>query len=103
MEEIVRSPSERFEVGIVDSLLMHSPEMEWKDHWEIWHMMEALVDEGKVGQLGLSNFDKLDELKYAYEHARIKPKVVQNHFHVKVNHDVEIRKFCNEHDIEYQA
>mmetsp|Transcript_6379 Transcript_6379/g.11105 ORF Transcript_6379/g.11105 Transcript_6379/m.11105 type:complete len:382 (+) Transcript_6379:43-1188(+) len=87
----------------VDSWLMHAPEKSWDNHWKIWNTMESAVDEGKVRQLGISNFYKLEDVQWAYDHSRIKPKVLQNSFHAKSGHDVEIRAFCKEHDIEYQS
>jgi diketogulonate reductase-like aldo/keto reductase len=90
--------------------------------------METAVDEGKVRQLGLSNFYRLEgkhplnagviirkyavtqlicicreDVQWAYAHARIKPKVIQNRFYAESGHDVEIRAFCKEHHIEYQS
>jgi diketogulonate reductase-like aldo/keto reductase len=65
--------------------------------------MESAVDEGKVRQLGISNFYSLEDVQWAYDHARIKPKVVQNRFYLKSGHDVGIRAFCKENDIEYQS
>jgi diketogulonate reductase-like aldo/keto reductase len=65
--------------------------------------MEIAVDDGKVRQLGLSNFYRLEDIVYAYDNARIKPKVVQNRFYAQSGHDVEIREFCKNNDIEYQS
>jgi diketogulonate reductase-like aldo/keto reductase len=65
--------------------------------------MESAVDEGKVLQLGIANFYRLEDVKWAYDNARIKPKVVQNRFYADSGHDVGIRAFCKEHDIEYQS
>mmetsp|Transcript_33132 Transcript_33132/g.68110 ORF Transcript_33132/g.68110 Transcript_33132/m.68110 type:complete len:83 (+) Transcript_33132:266-514(+) len=82
---------------------MHGPEDSWENHFKVWRTMEMFVDEGKVRQLGISNFYRVEDVKFAYEQARIKPKVVQNRFYSDSGHDVEIRKFCQEHDIEYQS
>mmetsp|Transcript_57345 Transcript_57345/g.121680 ORF Transcript_57345/g.121680 Transcript_57345/m.121680 type:complete len:159 (+) Transcript_57345:2-478(+) len=65
--------------------------------------MEEAVDEGRARQLGISNFYRLEDVRWAYEHSRIKPRVVQNRFYADSGHDVEIRSFCKEHDIEYQS
>merc|ERR1712127_988195 len=54
-------------------------------------------------QLGVSNFYRLEDLVWSYDHSRIKPKVVQNRFYADSGHDVDIRAFCKEHDIEYQS
>eukprot|EP00573_Skeletonema_grethae_P000456 CAMPEP_0201687210 /NCGR_PEP_ID=MMETSP0578-20130828/1366_1 /ASSEMBLY_ACC=CAM_ASM_000663 /TAXON_ID=267565 /ORGANISM="Skeletonema grethea, Strain CCMP 1804" /LENGTH=319 /DNA_ID=CAMNT_0048171343 /DNA_START=66 /DNA_END=1025 /DNA_ORIENTATION=+ len=87
----------------LDSWLMHGPENNWDDHFEVWRTMEKAVDEGKVIQIGLSNFYRLEDVVWAYDHSRIKPKVLQNRFYLESGHDVEIRAFCKEKDIEYQS
>jgi len=94
---------EKLRTNYIDSWLMHAAEAEWGDHWVVWRTMELAVDEGKVHQLGISNFYKLEDVRRVYEHARIKPRVLQNSFYRKSGHDVEIRAFCKEHDIEYQS
>lgn len=53
--------------------------------------MEEAVDEGKVRQLGISNFYRLEDVVWAYDNARIKFKVVQNRFYADAGHDVQIR------------
>lgn len=47
---------------------------------KVWRTMESAVDEGKVRQLGISNFYSLEDVQWAYDHARIKPKVVRRIF-----------------------
>lgn len=94
---------ENLRTDYLDSWLMHGPEDDWDDHWRVWHTMEEAVDEGRVKQLGMSNFYRLEDVTWAYDHSRIKPRVLQNRFYKDSNHDVEIRKFCKDHDIEYQS
>ena len=94
---------ENLQTEYIDSWVMHGPEDSWDDHWKVWNTMEKAVDEGKALQLGMSNFYKLEDIEWAYDHSRIKPKVVQNRFYAESGHDVEIRAFCKEHDIEYQS
>ncbi|KAL3763847.1 hypothetical protein ACHAW5_006265 [Stephanodiscus triporus] len=94
---------ENLKTDYIDSWIMHGPEDNWDDHWKVWRTMESAVDEGKVRQLGISNFYSLEDVQWAYDHARIKPKVVQNRFYAKSGHDVGIRAFCQENDIEYQS
>lgn len=118
---------ENLQTDYLDSWVMHGPEDNWDDHFKVWRTMEESVDSGKVRQLGISNFYRLEDVKYAYEQARIKPKVrlyhqldllfnssssssnkqrskvVQNRFYADSGHDVEIRRFCKENDIEYQS
>ncbi|KAL7467825.1 hypothetical protein ACHAXS_008063 [Conticribra weissflogii] len=94
---------ENLRTDYIDSWVMHGPEDSWENHFKVWRTMESFVDEGKVRQLGISNFYRVEDVKFAYEQARIKPKVVQNRFYSDSGHDVEIRRFCQEHDIEYQS
>mmetsp|Transcript_1127 Transcript_1127/g.1975 ORF Transcript_1127/g.1975 Transcript_1127/m.1975 type:complete len:311 (-) Transcript_1127:156-1088(-) len=107
LEDRVRQSLERslenLRTDYLDSWIMHGPEDSWDDHWKVWKTMERAVDEGRVRQLGLSNFYRLEDIEWAYNHSRIKPKVVQNRFYADSGHDVEIREFCKEHDIEYQS
>jgi len=65
--------------------------------------MEEAVDAGTVKQIGISNFYQLEDVQWLYEHARIKPRVLQNRFYPETNHDAELRSFCKAHGIEYQS
>lgn len=94
---------QNLQTDYIDSWIMHGPENNWEDHFKVWKTMEEAVDEGKVVQLGLSNFYRLEDVVWAYDHSRIKPKVIQNRFYLDSGHDVEIRAFCKEKDIEYQS
>ncbi|KAL7504518.1 hypothetical protein ACHAXN_002148 [Cyclotella atomus] len=87
----------------LDSWVMHGPENNWEDNFKVWGAMEEGVDQGKVKQLGISNWYRLEDIQWLYDHARIKPKVVQNRFYSDSGHDIEIRRFCKENDIEYQS
>ena len=75
----------------IDSMLMHGQENSWDDHWKVYRTMEEAVDEGKVKQLGISNFYRLEDVVWAYDNARIKFSVVQNRFYADAGHDVQIR------------
>mmetsp|Transcript_31455 Transcript_31455/g.67953 ORF Transcript_31455/g.67953 Transcript_31455/m.67953 type:complete len:221 (-) Transcript_31455:857-1519(-) len=107
LEDRVRQSLEKsmanLQTDYIDSWVMHGPEDSWDDHWKVWRTMESAVDEGRVRQLGMSNFYRLEDIQWAYEQSRIKPKVVQNRFYADEGHDVGIRAFCKEHDIEYQS
>lgn len=103
MKQSLEKSLENLQTDYIDSWVMHGPEDSWDNHFKVWRTMESFVDEGKVRQLGISNFYRLEDVQWAYEHARIKPKVVQNRFYADSGHDVGIREFCQEHDIEYQS
>jgi alcohol dehydrogenase (NADP+) len=53
---------------------------------ETWAAMEALVDEGKCGAIGLSNVG-LDKLNMVWNSARIKPAVIQVEAHPHLPQD----------------
>lgn len=91
------------ETTYVDSLVLHSPMRTADELDEVWSAMERLVDSGRARRLGISNCYDLAYLEELYERARIKPAVVQNRFYAATGYDVRIRRFCLEHDIDYQC
>ena len=66
---------ENLKTDYLDSWVMHGPENNWDDNFKVWDAMETAVDEGKVRQLGISNWYRLEDIQWLYDHARIKPKV----------------------------
>ncbi|KAK1744557.1 aldo-keto reductase family protein [Skeletonema marinoi] len=64
---------QNLQTDYIDSWIMHGPENNWDDHFEVWRTMEEAVDEGK------------------------------NRFYSDSGHDVQVRTFCEEKDIEYQS
>lgn len=107
LEERVRQSLEKslenLQTDYIDSLVMHGMENTWEDNFVVWRVFESFVDEGRVRQIGISNFYDADAVKYLFENARIKPAVVQNRFYRDSGYDTEIRSFCREHGIEYQS
>jgi len=87
----------------VDSLVLHSPLQTGELTMEAWHGMEQLVNEGKVKQIGISNIYSLVALQEIYTQATIKPSVVQNHFASDTCFDIELRRWCRDHGVEYQS
>jgi diketogulonate reductase-like aldo/keto reductase len=61
------------------------------------------VDAGHVRQLGISNCYRLDALTDLYQHARVKPVVLQNRFYAATGFDRALRAYCRAHDIRYQS
>jgi diketogulonate reductase-like aldo/keto reductase len=111
---------QRLQVDYVDAYLIHTPfafpptdEQHPKDEnnqpvyddgitlEETWRTMEALVDEGKAGAIGLSDIN-LDRLKQIVATARIKPSIVQIEAHPYLP-EWEMLEFCKEHGIVFQA
>jgi diketogulonate reductase-like aldo/keto reductase len=87
----------------IDCLVLHSPLPSARQTQEAWAAMEALVHEGKVGQLGISNCYQLLQLEALYDGARIKPAVIQNRFFADTQYDRNIRAYCRRRHILYQS
>jgi diketogulonate reductase-like aldo/keto reductase len=87
----------------LDCVLLHSPLPTMAQSQSAWRALEALVDAGKIRQLGISNCYNQDELKRLYESARIKPAVVQNRFYARTHYDRDIRGYCDQRQIIYQS
>jgi diketogulonate reductase-like aldo/keto reductase len=87
----------------LDCVVLHSPLPTSRQTLEAWQAMEALVDCGKAGQLGISNCYQLRQLESLYREARIKPAVLQNRFHADTRYDHDIRVYCRKHNIIYQS
>ncbi len=89
--------------GRLDCLVLHSPLPTLALTHEAWQAMEARVDSGHVGQLGISNCYQLRQFQSLYAAARIKPAVLQNRFCAETRYDPEIRAFCRENGVIYQS
>jgi len=87
----------------IDSLVLHSPYTRFEDLMEVWHTMESFVQDGEVGQLGISNCYSLEVLQNLYAESDIKPAILQNRFHAKTYYDKEIRQWCDTHNVIYQS
>ena len=87
----------------IDCLVLHSALPSAKQTHEVWAAMEAFVDSGKVGQLGISNCYQVLQLEALYDGARIKPAVVQNRFYADTRYDLNIRAYCRRRHIIYQS
>jgi len=60
---------------------------------DTWRAMEDLVDRGKCKAIGLSDVN-VEQLREVFEHARIKPSVVQVESHPQLP-QTEILEFCH--------
>lgn len=92
-------------VGFINSLILHGPSQSGTlgpaDH-QAWRAMEALVDEGKVGALGISNVAP-QQVRDLLAFARITPTFVQNRCYASRGWDHEVRTICSAADIIYQG
>jgi diketogulonate reductase-like aldo/keto reductase len=92
-------------VDRIDSLLLHGPE--YGQGWsrgdrEVWAAMEALVDAGQVGAIGVSNVTR-EQLEAACAASRIAPAAVQNRCYARTGWDAEVRAVCRDRGIAYQG
>ena len=87
----------------VDSLVLHSPLGNWNQMTEVWTAMEAICSQGGAKIIGISNCYDLDILKAVYDHATIKPRVLQNRFYPETSYDTDLRLWCADKDITYQS
>jgi len=91
----------------IDSLLIHSPlrmeEGGMNGTLSVWKTLEQFVKQGKIKQIGLSNFYDLSDIKKVWEFAEIKPAIIQNRFYKDSGYDVGIRGFCATNQIFYQS
>ena len=86
---------------MLDCLVLHSPLPTIEETIEAWHVLETYVPH-KVRALGISNV-RISWLRQLYEAANMKPAVVQNRFIRQNQYDKDIRAFCVENGMTYQA
>lgn len=87
----------------IDAYILHSPVFPGSKLLKVWQTMETFYDNKEVRQLGISNCYDLDVLEYLYNHARIKPTIVQNQFYAQSGYDRNIRAFCLQQEINYES
>ena len=89
----------------LDALLLHGPEH--AQGWSatdraVWYTMESMVDEGRVGRVGVSNVSAA-QLAELLEHARIPPFYVQNRCYASRRWDADVRGLCASSGAIYQG
>lgn len=89
----------------IDSYILHGPTLSRgiiDADLEIWQAMEALVHEGKVNFLGISNVN-IQQVEELYSKVSIKPSFIQNRCFTITQWDQDLRLFCKKHKIIYQG
>ena len=66
-----------------------------------WNALEEYVPH-KIRHLGISNIN-LNNLEIFYDLVQIKPHVIQNRFFSKTQYDSDVRRFCVQKGMVYQA
>lgn len=89
----------------LDALVLHSPLASDEQTLRAWRAMESHVPH-PVRRLGISNVT-LPELEFLWEHAQVKPAVVQNRFYPRDEgagpYAQDVRRFCEERGVVFQS
>jgi len=90
-------------VTYIDSLVLHGPLRTLDKTMEVWRTFESFVNDGRVKQIGISNFYDIATLKSLFADSTVKPAVIQNRFYQDTDYDKEIRAFARSNGIIYQS
>jgi len=99
------SSLEHLQTDYIDSFVLHGPTLSHgiiDADLEIWQAMEALVLNGKVKFLGISNVN-IEQVKALYKTVLIKPSFIQNRCFAASKWDQDVRLFCEKNSIIYQG
>ena len=70
---------------------------------EAWRALEDICEGGGARRIGISNCYDINLFEYLFEHARIKPGILQNRFYQDSGYDKALRQFCLRHNVQYQS
>jgi diketogulonate reductase-like aldo/keto reductase len=99
------SSLEHLRTDYIDSYILHGPssfEGLKEIDLEAWDAMKALVQNGTVRALGVSNVH-LGQLEELYQHARIKPTFAQIRCYARLVWCKDIRIFCSTNGMHFQS
>lgn len=99
------SSLDHLQTDYIDSYVLHGPALSRgiiDADLEIWQAMEALVLDGKVKFLGISNVN-IAQIKELYNKVSIKPSFIQNRCFSITQWDQEVREFSQKYQIIYQG
>ena len=108
-EEQVRrsfaSSLEHLGTDYLDSYVLHGPSTArglTAHDLEAWGAMEELQIAGKTRVIGASNMSR-EQLELLVDHARVRPRFLQNRCFARRGWDREVREACAQHGIVYQG
>ena len=105
VEQSFASSLEHLRVDVIDSYVLHGPSFQTglaAADREAWQAMEAVHDSGRARLLGVSNVT-LEQLQLLCEHARVRPRFVQNRCYAATGWDRRVREFCTANGLIYQG
>ncbi|UNI20139.1 hypothetical protein JDV02_006257 [Purpureocillium takamizusanense] len=85
----------------LDSLVLHSPMDTVDETLTVWKTLESYAPH-RIRHLGISN-TTLAILDAIYARASVKPAVVQNRFYGQTGYEADMRAYCREKGIVFQA
>lgn len=98
-------------LSYIDMMIIHSPQpwaevnrsenRYFAENLEVWRALEDAVKEGKVGTIGVSNFQK-EDIENILKNCQIKPAVNQILAHIS-NTPIDLIKYCQEQGIAVEA
>lgn len=103
VRQSVHASLRNLQTTYIDTLLLHSPMPTMYETLKVWKVMEESIEAGKVRNLGISNCYSVEDFRTIYQEAKVKPRVLQNRFYQKSNFDSELRRLCDELDVQYQS
>ncbi|KAI1480364.1 Aldo/keto reductase [Daldinia eschscholtzii] len=87
----------------IDSLVLHSPLRTLSGTFRVWKTLETYVPH-KIRQLGISNTPlQLVDYLNASPDITVRPACVQNRFYPSTGWEVDLRAYCREKSITFQA
>jgi diketogulonate reductase-like aldo/keto reductase len=105
LQQSFESSLEHLGLLVIDSYVLHGPwaSSGWtRQDREVWGAMQALQQEGRVRMLGISNVS-LEQLAELCDGEAAAPAFVQNRCYARDGWDRQVRAFCKQHGIVYQA
>lgn len=101
IRESIQQSFDHLKVDYLDALLLHISFKDESNNLIAWKVFETFVPD-KIRLPGVSNFT-LPQLQTLYDSSTVKPSIVQNKFFKETSYDLDLRAFCKDHDISYQA
>lgn len=101
VQKSIQKSLKSLELPWVDTFILHGPMPSIEETVEVWKSMERFVPE-YARNLGLFNMN-LAQVKSICDGAKVWPATIQNRFLRQNDYDRELRKFCSENGITYQA
>lgn len=105
VQQSFASSLDHLQTDYIDSYVLHGPALSRgiiDADLEIWQAMEALVLNGKIKFLGISNVT-MEQVEALFNTVSIKPSFIQNRCFAASNWDHDLRLFCKRNTIIYQG